>query len=119
PLRTVELPDPCPNDVYEQRMRELVATARREGIEAVIFGDIFLEEVRAYRERQLEGTGLSPVFPLWGRGTAALAEEMLRAGIVATLTCVDGSRVPRALVGRTWDARLVAELPEGVDPCGE
>jgi uncharacterized protein (TIGR00290 family) len=119
PLRVVGLPSPCSNEVYEQKMAALVEQVRAEGIEAVIFGDLFLEDIRAYRERQLNGTGLAPIFPLWGRDTRALADEMLAAGVVATLSCIDPSKLPVSFVGRRWDATLLAELPEGVDPCGE
>ncbi|MFO7563590.1 MAG: hypothetical protein R6X02_13165, partial [Enhygromyxa sp.] len=89
PLHVVALPSPCSNEVYEQRMAAFVERARAEGIEAVVFGDLFLADMRAYRERQLAGTGLAPVFPLWGRDTRELAEAMLAAGVVATLSCVD------------------------------
>lgn len=119
PLKVVGLPAPCSNEIYEQRMAALVEQARAEGIEVVCFGDLFLADIRAYRERQLAGTGLAPMFPLWGRDTRALADEMLAAGVVATLSCVDPSKLPASLVGRRWDAALLAELPDGVDPCGE
>lgn len=121
PLFVVELPSPCSNELYEQRMGAFVEQAKAEGVEAVIFGDLFLEDIRAYRERQLAGTGIEPVFPLWDRGkdTRALADEMLRAGVVATLSCVDLGKLPRQLVGRRWDAFLLRELPASVDPCGE
>lgn len=128
PLHVVELPSPCPNEVYEQRMGAFVERARREGIERVVFGDLFLEDIRAYRERQLAGTGLEPVFPLWGRDTRELAREMLAAGIVATVTCVDPRKLgargairhnPECVAGRRWDSVLLRELPAEVDPCGE
>jgi uncharacterized protein (TIGR00290 family) len=119
PLHVIELPHPCPNEIYEQRMRSCVEQARQRGVEVVIFGDLFLADIRAYRERQLAGTGLEPVFPLWGSDTRKLAEQMLRAGVVATLTCVDLAKLPIELVGRRWDPSLLGELPAGVDPCGE
>lgn len=119
PMFVVELPDPCPNAIYEERMTEFVEYARTEGIEAVIFGDLFLDDIRAYREGQLAGTGIEPVFPLWGKDTRELADEMLHAGIVATLSCVDLDKLPADLLGRRWDAFLLRELPDGVDPCGE
>ncbi|KIG13427.1 hypothetical protein DB30_08103 [Enhygromyxa salina] len=119
PVQVIELPHPCPNGVYEQRMGAAVEQARERGVEVMIFGDLFLEDIRAYREQQLAGTGLEPVFPLWGADTRALARQMLSAGVVATLTCVDLAKLPIELVGRRWDASLLAELPEGVDPCGE
>ncbi len=111
----VELPWPCSNDDYEARMRTMVERLVADGIEVVVFGDLFLADVRAYRERMLEGTGLRPVFPLWGRDTAELAREMLAGGLVATLTCIDLAKLPRELVG----ARFGAPLPAGIDPCGE
>jgi uncharacterized protein (TIGR00290 family) len=111
----VELPWPCSNDEYEARMRSMVERLNADGIEVVVFGDLFLADVRAYRERMLEGTGLRPVFPLWGRDTHELAREMIAEGLVATLTCVDLAKLPREFVGR----RFGTPLPDGVDPCGE
>lgn len=119
PLLTVELPDPCTNEVYEARMAAFVERARAMGVEAMIFGDLFLEDIRAYRESRLEGTGIEAVFPIFGRDTKELAESMWREGIVATLTTVDTRVVPEALVGRRWDRALVEAFPGGVDPCGE
>jgi uncharacterized protein (TIGR00290 family) len=119
PLHVVEIPSPCPNDVYEKRMAGAVDAARADGIERIVFGDLFLEDVRAYREGNLAGTGLAPGFPLWGRRTDVLARDMLRNGIRAVLTCVDPRAVPAELAGRTFDEALLRELPPGVDPCGE
>jgi uncharacterized protein (TIGR00290 family) len=119
PLHVVELPKACPNEVYDQRMAAFVEQARRDGIERVVFGDLFLADIRAYRERQLAGTGIAPAFPLWGRDTRELAREMLAAGIVATVTCLDPRKLPRELAGRRWDSFLLRELPAEVDPCGE
>lgn len=119
PLWVVELPEVCSNEVYEARMRAFVDRAVADGIEVVGFGDLFLDDIRQYREQQLAGTGLSPVFPLWGRDTRVLAREMLEAGVSAILTCVDPRVVPAGFAGRRWDAALLAELPDGVDPCGE
>lgn len=118
-LWEVPLPDPCSNAEYETAMAAVVARARGEGIAAVAFGDLYLADVRAYRERQLAGTGLEPLFPLWQQPTRSLAEEMIRAGIAATLTCVDPRKVPAALAGRRFDQALLDALPSGVDPCGE
>lgn len=119
PLEIIELPFPCSNADYERIMGAFVEQARAQDIGAFGFGDLFLEDVRAYRERQLEGSGIAPVFPLWGEPTGALAREMIGAGLRAVLTCVDPRQAPAGLAGRAFDAALLAELPEGVDPCGE
>lgn len=119
PLVKVPIPSPCPNEVYEAAMCEAMARARTQGVTQVVFGDLFLEDVRRYREEKLAGTGIAPVFPLWGRDTAQLAREMIAAGMRAVLTCVDPSKLPRAFAGRGFDAALLAALPAGVDPCGE
>lgn len=119
PLHVVELPWPCNNDIYEQLMSEAVTRATASGVELVIFGDLFLEDVRAYRERMLDGTGLEPVFPLWRRPTTELARELLASGVRAVVTCVDGAQAPASLAGRWYDAAFLAELPPGVDLCGE
>jgi uncharacterized protein (TIGR00290 family) len=119
PLMTVPIPSPCPNEVYEERMAAAVREARAQGYTRVAFGDLFLEDVRRYREDRMAGTGLTPIFPLWLRPTRALAEDMLAAGLEAYLTCVDPRVLPAALAGRRYDARLLGELPAGIDPCGE
>jgi len=121
PLWPVLLPWPCPNDAYEERMAAALGRAREEGVTHVAFGDLFLEDVRAYRVRQLAGTGVEPLFPLWGSpaDTPALARAMLAAGLRAVLTCVDPAQLPGTLAGRPYDAALLAELPSGADPCGE
>jgi uncharacterized protein (TIGR00290 family) len=118
-LHVVEIPSPCPNDIYEARMAAAVSAARGVGVEQMVFGDLFLEDVRAYREGHLAGTGITPVFPLWGRPTNVLAREMLDAGVKAVLTCVDSAALPAEFAGRTFDESLLAELPAGIDPCGE
>ncbi|MEM6286232.1 MAG: ATP-binding protein [Bacteroidota bacterium] len=119
PLHTVELPWPCSNAVYEARMATALSAVRDAGATHIAFGDLFLADVRAYRERQLRGTGLAPLFPLWGLDTARLASDMLGAGLEATLTCVDPSQVDGGLVGRPYDRALLAALPDGADACGE
>jgi uncharacterized protein (TIGR00290 family) len=119
PLHVVELPWPCSNDVYEQRMSAAVGTAVEAGVEAIVFGDLFLRDVRRYREQALEGTGLWPLFPLWERPTPAVAQELLELGVRAVVSCVDTSQAPAELAGRWYDAELLAEMPPGVDPCGE
>jgi uncharacterized protein (TIGR00290 family) len=119
PVHLVELPWPCPNDVYEQRTGEAWAALRRDGADEVVFGDLFLADIRAYRERALADTGLAPRFPLWERPTAELAREMMAAGLRAVVVCVDPAQAPPGIAGRWWDADLLRELPDGVDPCGE
>ena len=116
---TVRIPYPCPNEVYEREMAAAVAQARADGITHMIFGDLFLEDIRAYREKNLADTGITPVFTLWQRPTEILAHEMIAAGVVAHLVCVDLKKLPRSFAGRRFDAALLADLPAGVDPCGE
>ena len=121
PILPVWLPWPCSNEIYEQRMRDLLQQSARQGVTHMAFGDLFLEEVRDYRIRLLAGTGIEPLFPLWGTpaDTPALARRMVDAGLRAVLTCVDPAQLDGRFVGRAFDAVLLAELPRGVDPCGE
>jgi uncharacterized protein (TIGR00290 family) len=119
PLMTVLIPQPCPNSVYEAQMSVAIANAKAAGFTHVAFGDLFLEDIRRYREERMAGTGLTPLFPLWGRPTAALARDMLAGGLDAYLTCVDPRVVHPSLAGRRFDATLLSELPAHIDPCGE
>jgi uncharacterized protein (TIGR00290 family) len=119
PLLPVRIPWPCPNEAYERAMAEALAEARGQGITAVAFGDLFLADVRRYREERMAGTGLRPLFPLWERETRALAEEMIASGQKAVLTCVDPRVLPVSFAGRAFDEALLRDLPTGVDPCGE
>jgi len=119
PLMTVPLPHPCSNELYEQRMSSAIKEALAQGFTHVAFGDLFLEDVRRYREERMAGTGLTPMFPLWGRSTSALGREMIRGGLEARITCVDPRTLPAAFAGRAYDEALLQELPAGVDPCGE
>jgi uncharacterized protein (TIGR00290 family) len=119
PLAIVELPWPCPNDAYEAAMGEALRLARGEGITHVVFGDLFLADIRAYREAQLARLGLVPVFPLWQRDTRVLAHAMIDSGLTARLACVDLRALDRRFAGRAFDRALLAELPPTVDPCGE
>jgi uncharacterized protein (TIGR00290 family) len=119
PLWTVPLPWPCTNETYEARMRNLITKAKDLGVEAFAFGDLFLTEIRAYRERQLSGTGIEPIFPIWGIPTQDLAREMIRAGLRARLSCVDPKQISAEFAGREFDEELLAELPATADPCGE
>jgi uncharacterized protein (TIGR00290 family) len=119
PLMIVPIPSPCPNDVYEHRMQAAIATAMAEGFTHVAFGDLFLEDIRRYREERMAGTGLTPIFPLWQRPTGALARSMIVGGLEAYLTCVDPRVMPASLAGRRFDRALLSDLPSGIDPCGE
>jgi Predicted ATPases of PP-loop superfamily len=119
PLRLVDLPFQCANEVYEDRMRAAIGAARADGIEGIAFGDLFLADVRQYREKMMEGTGITPLFPLWGRPTVELAREMTAGGLRARITCVDPRRLPAAMSGREYNDDFLKALPEGVDPCGE
>jgi uncharacterized protein (TIGR00290 family) len=119
PLWTVPLPWPCSNEEYETRMGDLCTRALNEGVDAMAFGDLFLTDIRAYREKQLAGTGLEPLFPVWQIPTADLARTMIAAGLRAKITCVDPKVLPKEFAGRDFDSRFLAELPPGIDPCGE
>src|SRR5580658_5244403 len=119
PLVTVGIPSPCSNEIYERAMSEAMARAAGEGVRHMIFGDLFLQDVRAYRESQLARCGMTPVFPLWGIETRSLAEKMIAGGLRAYLTCVDPRKLDRGFAGRRFDAELLADLPAGADPCGE
>jgi uncharacterized protein (TIGR00290 family) len=121
PLWSIFLPWPCSNEDYEAKMQEAVERARRSGVTHFAFGDLFLEDIRAYRESKLAGTGVDPLFPLWTteHETPQLARQMLGGGLSAVLTCVDPKQLDPQFVGRRFDDELLAELPSGVDPCGE
>lgn len=119
PLIKVPIPSPCTNEIYEQAMGAAMLRARAEGVWHVIFGDLFLEDIRAYREKQLAARNMAPVFPLWGLDTRQLAEEMITHGMSAHLTCVDPRKLDRSFAGRKFDAELLNALPASVDPCGE
>jgi len=119
PLHVVEIPSPCPNEVYEAQMAAAMSAAKADSVEHVLFGDLFLADVRAYRERALAGSGIVPLFPLWGRPTDLLAREMIETGVRAVITCVDPAQLAPEFAGRAFDERLLDELPAEVDPCGE
>ena len=119
PCRTIGIPSPCSNDDYERELVTSLAQARDQGVTRVVFGDLFLADVRAYREALLARVGMTGVFPLWQRDTHELARDMLAAGVRAILTCVDPRQLATSFAGRSYDAALLAELPAGVDPCGE
>jgi uncharacterized protein (TIGR00290 family) len=119
PLIVVPIPHPCSNEEYEARMRTAVAAAVASGFTHVAFGDLFLEDVRKYREDRLAGSGLEPLFPVWGIPTAQLAEQMMAAGLRARLACVDTRVLDASFIGREFDRMLLSDLPAGIDPCGE
>jgi len=119
PLWAVPLPWPCSNDEYESLMAQTCAKAVTAGVEGVAFGDLFLEDVRAYRERQMKPTGLTPIFPLWGMPTDKLSKEMIASGLRAKLTCIDTRQLDSSFAGNDYDEAFLASLPDDVDPCGE
>lgn len=119
PLWPVDLPWPCPNEIYEALMSGVCRRALMERVDAIAFGDLFLRDIRGYRERQLADTGLEPLFPLWEIPTGHLANEMIAAGLRAKITCVDPARLDRSFAGRDFGPAFIADLPASVDPCGE
>ena len=119
PLIEVRIPSPCPNEVYEERMSAVLGGATQGGVETVVFGDLYLADIRAYREDRLASVGMRAAFPLWKKDTRALAREMIASGMRAVLTCIDPRKVPRELAGREFDESLLDDLPDDVDPCGE
>ena len=119
PQRIVPIPYPCPNEVYEARMGQVVAQAAADGMTHMIFGDLYLADIRAYREQKLAGTGITTVFPLWERPTRELARAMFASGLEAYLATVDMKKLPAEFAGRRFDAQLLADLPDDIDPCGE
>ncbi|HLW80704.1 MAG TPA: hypothetical protein VKS20_01555 [Candidatus Acidoferrales bacterium] len=119
PLVKIPIPSPCPNVFYERALSEAMAQARSEGVTHMIFGDLFLEDIRKYREENLAKCGMTPVFPLWRRDTRDLAHEMILGGLRAFLTCVDPKKLDASFAGRAFDEKLLVDLPPSVDPCGE
>ncbi|HEX3893299.1 MAG TPA: ATP-binding protein [Terracidiphilus sp.] len=119
PLWTIPLPWPCSNEIYEHRMAKACSRAARERVDAIAFGDLFLQDVRDYRLKRLADTGLEPLFPLWGIPTDQLARAMIDGGLRARLTCVDPQQIPASFAGRAFDASLLRDLPSSADPCGE
>jgi uncharacterized protein (TIGR00290 family) len=119
PVQVLEIPYPCSNNDYAAVMSDFVDQARRDGVECFAFGDLFLEDIRRYREERLAGTGIEPVFPLWGIPADELAQTMVDNGLQARVTCLDPRQLPPSFAGRAFDAEFLRELPPGVDPCGE
>ena len=115
----VRIPYPCPDEIYEREMAAAIADVKARGVTHIIFGDLFLQDIRAYREKQLAGTGITPVFPLWLQPTAALARAMIDGGVEAHLAVVDLKKLPASFAGRRFDAALLSEFPAGIDACGE
>jgi uncharacterized protein (TIGR00290 family) len=119
PLWTIDLPWPCTNAMYEERLARACQRAREDKVDAIAFGDLYLEDIRQYRESQMQATGLEPLFPVWKLPTRELAGEMLRSGIKAKVTCVDPSKLDRSFAGREFGEGFLTSLPDQVDPCGE
>lgn len=119
PLRTIPLPWPCSNEQYEAAMRKACAQAVADGIEVIAFGDLFLEDVRRYREEKLADTGLTPVFPIWGLPTNALVREMIASGLRARIVCVDPRKLSREFAGKDLDEGILNAMPAEVDRCAE
>ncbi len=119
PLHAVMIPFPCPNEIYEARMAAAMARAKDGGITHIIFGDLFLEDIRAYREEKLRGSGIAPLFPLWQQPTNRLARDMIAGGLQARVVTLDPKKLPKELAGQSFDENLLAQLPHGVDPCAE
>ena len=119
PVQVIDLPSPCTNAQYEAAMGEFVGESKRRGIECMAFGDLFLADIKEYRETKLAGTGITPLFPLWLAPTDRLAREMISSGLRAIVTCVDPQQVPLSFAGREFNEQFLADLPDHVDPCGE
>lgn len=119
PIEKVHVPYPCPNAVYEQKMSTFLTSYKCKGLTHVIFGDLFLEDVRRYREEKLSQIGITAVFPLWKENTSKMARSMLKLGFRAVVTCVDMKKLDPTFAGRYYDESFLDELPSSVDPCGE
>jgi len=119
PIHSLNIPSPCSNNDYEKVMRDFLNVMQKNNIEYMAFGDLYLEDIRQYREKQLENTGITPLFPLWKKPTRQLAHEMIDGGLEATITCVDPRKLSADFVGRRFDHNFIKSLPDGIDPCGE
>jgi uncharacterized protein (TIGR00290 family) len=119
PITIIQLPDPCSNEKYQSIMREHMLTVQKEGIKLIAFGDIFLEDIREYREKNLIGSGIEAIFPLWGKSTSKLAQQMINSGLTTYITCVDPSKLAPEFAGREFNQAFLSDLPAQVDPCGE
>ena len=119
PMHVIRIPWPCSNEAYEAAMKDFVDQARAQGITHFAFGDLFLEDIRSYREEKLQGSGIEPMFPIWGQDTRELSRHMIDSGLEAIVTCVDPKQLDNRFCGQRYDAQFLAELPAGTDPCGE
>jgi uncharacterized protein (TIGR00290 family) len=119
PLLLINIPYPCSNQEYEAAMYKAINQAKEQGVEEIAFGDLFLQDIRAYREAKMEGTGINPTFPIWGIDTKLLAKEIINSGLRAVVTCVDPKKLDRSFAGREYNQNFLNDLPEGIDPCGE
>ena len=119
PIHKIQLPFPCSNEEYERRMQQFIDSIRQDRIECMAFGDLYLQDIRQYREQQLAGTGIDPIFPLWQIPTKQLSRAMIHGGLKARISCVDPKQLDESFAGRDYDTSFLADLPEGVDPCGE
>lgn len=119
PLHTVEIPEHCSNDIYEKEMQKLILKAQQEGVNSIIFGDLFLQDIRNYREDKLKNSGITPLFPIWNYPTVDLAKELIASGFKAFVTCVDSKKLDSSFAGKKYDLSFLERLPVGVDPCGE
>ena len=119
PLHKVKIPSKCTNEIYEERMKEAIQAAKKLNVSHMAFGDLFLEDIRNYRVDKLKGTGIEPLFPLWNYPTTELANEMIKSGLKAVITCIDPRVLPESFAGREFDKSLLADLPPEIDPCGE
>ena len=119
PIEKVQIPYPCPNEIYEEKMRNALLPWKEEGVSDVIFGDLFLEDIRKYREEKLSQIDMKPAFPLWHENTETLAQEIIRVGFRGLITCIDSRKLDAKFAGRQFDESFLANLPAGIDPCGE
>jgi len=119
PLYKVKIPYPCPNEIYEKKIKTLMEIAEKKSVNCVAFGDLFLEDIRSYRIDKMKETSIEPIFPIWGRNTRELALEMLESGLKATLTCIDEKKLPLKFAGADFNKDFLESLPENIDPCGE
>ncbi|RMF95412.1 MAG: adenine nucleotide alpha hydrolase [Candidatus Schekmanbacteria bacterium] len=119
PLQLIEIPYPCSNEEYEEKMARFVEKSKQNKIDCFAFGDLFLEDIRKYREEKLKGTGIAPIFPIWGIPTDKLSEEMINKGLKAVITCVDPKQISETFIGRSYDKSFLNNIPKDIDPCGE